>query len=68
MERDETGSFEKISESGRVLWNTSAMTAEREALRMGVCSIMGLKIQVEQYSTNLMRSLCVSSVFTVKRE
>ena len=34
--RDETGSFEKISYGGRVLRNTSAMTAEREALRMGI--------------------------------
>ena len=34
--RYETGSFEKISCGGRVLRNTSAMTAEREALRMGI--------------------------------
>ena len=34
--RDETGSFEKISCGGRVLRNASAMTAEREALRMGI--------------------------------
>ena len=33
---DETGSFEKISYGGCVLRNTSAMTAEREALRMGI--------------------------------
>ena len=33
---DETGSFEKISHDGRVLRNTSAMTAEREALRVGI--------------------------------
>ena len=30
-----------------------------------VCSIIKLKNQVGQHSTNLMRSLCVSSVFTV---
>ena len=34
--RDETGSFETISYGGRVLRNTSAMTAEQEALRMGI--------------------------------
>ena len=34
--RDETGSSEKISCGGRALRNTSAMTAEREALRMGI--------------------------------
>ena len=34
--RDETGSFEKISCGARVLRNTQAMTAEREALRMGI--------------------------------
>ena len=33
--RDEYGSFEKVSCGGRVLRNASAMTAEREALRMG---------------------------------
>ena len=32
--RDEYGSFEKVSYGGRVLRNASAMTAEREALRM----------------------------------
>ena len=31
-----TGSFEKISCGGRVLRNTSAMTAEREALLLGI--------------------------------
>ena len=34
--RDEIGSFEKISCGGRVLRNISALTAEREALRMGI--------------------------------
>ena len=34
--RDETGSFEKISYGRRVLRNASSMTAEREALRMGI--------------------------------
>ena len=34
--RDETGSFEKISHGGRVPRNISAMTVEREALRMGI--------------------------------
>ena len=34
--RDEHGSFEKVSYGGRVLRNASAMTAEREALRMGI--------------------------------
>ena len=32
----EHGSFEKVSYGGRVLRNASAMTAEREALRMGI--------------------------------
>ena len=69
--RDETGSFEKIIYGGRVLRTTSAMTAERLTVlfrQQLVCSLLRLKIQVEQHSTNLMRSLCVSSVFTVKRE
>ena len=34
--RDETGSFEKISYDGRVLRNSSTMTAERETLRMDI--------------------------------
>ena len=34
--RDEYGSFGKVSYGGRVLRNASAMTAEREALRMGI--------------------------------
>ena len=34
--RDEYGSFEKVSYGGRVLRNASAMTAEREAVRMGI--------------------------------
>ena len=34
--RDEYGSLEKVSSGGRVLRNASAMTAEREALRMGI--------------------------------
>ena len=34
--RDEYGSFEKVSYGGRVMRNASAMTAEREALRMGI--------------------------------
>ena len=74
--RNEYGIFEKVSYGGCVLKNASAMIAEREALRKGiehltvlfltaVSSIFKLKIQVGQYSTNLMRSLCVSSVFTV---
>ena len=33
--RDDTGSFEKISCGGRVLRNISAVTAERESLRIG---------------------------------
>ena len=54
------------------------MTAEREVLRMGIEHLtvlfpteVGLfdfrvvKAQIGQYSTNLMRSLSVSSVFTV---
>ena len=34
--RDEYGIFEKVSYGGRVLRNSSAMIAEREALRMGI--------------------------------
>ena len=75
--RDETGSLKKISYGGRVLRNASAMTAEREALRMGIghltvlfpTEVSSFDFEVEnsgrQYSANLMRSLCVSSVFTV---
>ena len=60
-----------------MLWNDSAMIAEREALRMGIEHLtvlfqreklarlmFKLSAQIGQYSTNLMRSLCVSSVFT----
>ena len=79
--RDETGSFEKIAHGGRVLRNISAMTAEREAMRMGTerltvlfpakVSLFNFKIfnavGTAQYK-NLTRSLCGSSVITVKRE
>ena len=34
--RDEYGFFEKVSYVGRVLRNASALSAEREALRMGI--------------------------------
>ena len=34
--RDKNGEFERISHDGKVLMNTTAMTAERESLRMGV--------------------------------
>ena len=72
--RDEYGSFGNVS-CGRVLRNASAMIAEREALRIGiehwtvlfpteVSSFDFQSAQIGQYSTNLMRSLCVSSVFT----
>ena len=75
--RDEYGSFEKVSYGGRVLRNASAMTAEREALRMGIehltvlfpTEVSSFDFQVEctgwtvQYK--LKRGLCVSSVFTV---
>ena len=63
--RDEDGSFEKVSYGGCVQRSASAMTAEREALRMGIehltvfcfrqgfaLSIFELKIQVGQFSTN----------------
>ena len=76
--RNEYGIFEKVSYGGCVLKNASAMIAEREALRKGIEHLtvlfstvrnarltFKLKIQVGQNSTNLMRSLCVSSVFTV---
>ena len=33
--RDEYGSFQKVSNGGRVLRNASAMTAEREGLEIG---------------------------------
>ena len=34
--RKKNGEFERISHGGKVLMNTTAMTAQREALRMGV--------------------------------
>ena len=34
--RDEYGSFEKVSYGGRVLRNASAMTSERDVLRLGI--------------------------------
>ena len=71
--RDEYGSFEKVSYGGRVLRNASAMTAEREALRMGIEHLTVLfpteaglfDFKLKTPGSNLMRSLCVSSVFTV---
>ena len=36
------GEFEKVSYGGKVLRGTSAMTAEREALRMGVEQLIAL--------------------------
>ena len=75
--RDQCGSFEKVSYGGHELKNASAMIAEREALRMDielltvfyfrqklVRLIFKLSAQIGQYSSNLMRSLCVTSVFT----
>ena len=75
--RDEYGSFEKLS-SGGVLRNASAMTAEREALRMSIehltvlfpTEVSSFDFQVEnsgrtvQHKLNV-ESLCVYSVFTV---
>ena len=66
----------KVSYGGRVLRNASAMTAEREVLRMDIehltvffpTDVSSFDYQVEnsgRCSTNLMRSLCVSSVFAV---
>ena len=52
------------------------MTAERDALKLGIecltvlfptevsSFVFQVESQIGQYSTNLMRSLCVSSVFT----
>ena len=40
--RDKAGSFERVSHGGRVLRNSSAMMAEREALRMGIERLVGL--------------------------
>ena len=71
---DEYDIFEKVSFGGRVLRNASAMIAEREALRMGIENltvfflqklarlIFKSSAQIGQYSTNFLRSLCVSSV------
>ena len=50
-----------------MLSNASAMIAEREALRMGIEHsqlIFKSSAQIGQYNKNLMRSFCVSSVFT----
>ena len=70
------GEFERISHGGKVLKDTTAMTAEREAFRMGVEHLMTLfpveakdfqfvveKTRVEKQSTKLTRSPCVSSAF-----
>ena len=40
--RNMNGEFERISHGGKVLENTTAMTAEREALRLGVEHLMTL--------------------------
>ena len=40
--RNMNGEFERISHGGKVLKDTTAMTAEREALRMGVENLMTL--------------------------
>ena len=73
--RNKNGEFEKISHGGKVLMNTTAMTAEREALRVGVEHLMTLfpieensaflllRISVWKQSTWLTRSRCDSSVF-----
>ena len=69
------GEFERISHGGKVLKDTTAMTAEREALRMGVEHLMTLfpveakdfqfvvENESREKSTKLIRSPCVSSAF-----
>ena len=69
------GKFERISHGCRVLKDTIAMNAEREALRSGVEHLISLfpveandfqfvvEMKVEKQSTKLIRSLCVSSAF-----
>ena len=70
--RNEYGSFEKVSYGGRVLRNASAMTVEREALRLGIehltvlfpTEVCSFDFQVEstdrkvQYQLNA-QSLCL---------
>ena len=75
--RNEYGIFEKVSFGGCVLRNDSAMIAVREALRKGIehltvlfpTVVSSFDFQVEKSGRTvqykLMRSLCVSSVFTV---
>ena len=45
--RDEYGSFEKVSYGGRVLRNASAMTAEREALGLGIEHLTVYKLNAQ---------------------
>ena len=45
------GEFERISHDGKVLKDTTAMTAEREALRMGVEHLMTLfPVETKRFS------------------
>ena len=66
MIRNMNGEFERISHGGKVLKDTTAMTAEREASRAGVEHLMTL-FPVEakdfQFVVEKIRSPCVSSAF-----
>ena len=68
--RDEYGSFEKVSYGGRVLRNASAMTAEREALRMGIEYLTVLfptEVSSFDFQVECTERTCVSSVSGANR-
>ena len=56
--RNKNGEFERISHGGKVLMNTTAMTAEREALRMGIEYLAAL-FPVEENSALLLLRMSV---------
>ena len=72
--RDETGAFEKVGHGGLVLRGTTAMRAEREALRLGLEKLIDRRLSLplrtrgRHGGTDLRNRLWVCSGLAVKGE
>ena len=63
--RNKNGEFERISHGGKVLVNTTAMTAEREALRMGVENLATLFPVDVKKCTFVFENACTETKYIV---
>ena len=63
--RNKNGEFERISHGGKVLMNTTAMTAEREAFRMGVENLAALFLVEEEQCTFVVENECTETKYIV---